>query len=84
MNIIIDKMEIDRRKMFGIVVYLHINGIPIKVGIEVTQHPHDFVACIPKPVVLNKLNNKSTIKVSTKTFKIIDNKIITINFVIES
>ena len=82
-NVNSDKHAIVIKIYRGIFIYLHNNGIPINVGTELIQHIHDLEACIPKPVVLSKLNSNRTIIVSLNIFRRTDINNITINLVIE-
>ena len=81
-NINNDILAIQIKIYVGIFMYLHNSGTPIKVGTELIQHIHDLDACIPKPVVLNKLNSNRTIIVSFKIFRRTDINNITSNLVI--
>jgi len=76
-----DILAIINNIYIGNVIYLHINGIPINVGTEVTQQIQDLEACIPNAVVLNILNNSKVMIVSLKILRKIDNNNITITFV---
>ena len=81
-NDIPDIIDIKYKIKSGNTMYLINNGIPTNINNDETQHIHDLEACIPKPVVLNTLNNSSNKIVSLNIPRINDNNSITIILVI--